>query len=223
MAAQICKEEGRKAFGRKKTAEPQDEKKSAAEYYHLHTDAVRDLVEANEENSPKVSEEELRKYRSRKGIHLSNTVRSILIKWWFCGAACFFFFWGIGFYVGNTLDQMVVLGIALGIMNDILVNNALRFFAKTPGANDAFMMYPKKKYVSFFLNIIHSGVVLFLVFWVYNLVNILLNALMGTPDGVHFGVEPVFFGLIYVGMDLLIITMKRTMQHIVADAMRKAR
>jgi len=38
-----------------------EEKKTAGEYYKLHSDAVNDLITANEENSPVVSEEELRK------------------------------------------------------------------------------------------------------------------------------------------------------------------
>ena len=35
-----------------------------ANYYKLKTQAIKDLVEADESNSPEVSEEELAKYRS---------------------------------------------------------------------------------------------------------------------------------------------------------------
>ena len=41
-----------------------EERKAAEDYYKLHSQAVKDLATANEENSPEVSEEELRKYRS---------------------------------------------------------------------------------------------------------------------------------------------------------------
>ena len=41
-----------------KAQKPEIEKQS--EYYRLKTEAVNDLVTANEENSPEVSEEELR-------------------------------------------------------------------------------------------------------------------------------------------------------------------
>ena len=98
----------------------------------------------------------------------------------------------------------------------------LRFMAKTRHANDPFMMFPEKKYISLFQNILYFFLILFLVFWVYNIVNLVLNQLMHTPDGVHFGVEPVFFGLITLAMDMLLIKMKRTMQRIVADARQTA-
>ena len=44
----------------KHTERPEIEKQT--DYYRLKTDAVNDLVTANEENSPEVPEEELRAY-----------------------------------------------------------------------------------------------------------------------------------------------------------------
>ena len=61
------------------TAEPED-KRSAADYYKLNVRAVDDLVNADVSNSPKVSEEELRKYRSGSKIKLSDVTKVILIK-----------------------------------------------------------------------------------------------------------------------------------------------
>ena len=69
-----------------------EERKTAADYYKLHSEAVNDLATANEENSPEVSEEELRKYRSGGKFKLSETVKALLVKYWFNGAVCFFFF-----------------------------------------------------------------------------------------------------------------------------------
>ncbi len=209
------------AFGRKKNA-PSGEERIPSDYYKLHTDAVNDLIHATAENTPEYSKEELNRYRSKQRIRLSDAAKALLLKFWFDGACCFFFFWGIGFYVNGTLDQMFILGLGLGIVNDLLVNNMLRFMAKTRHANDPFMMFPEKKYISLFQNILYFFLVLFLVFWVYNIVNLVLNQLMHTPDGVHFGVEPVFFGLITLAMDMLLIKMKRTMQRIVADARQTA-
>ena len=205
------------AFGRKKQSPERDERTSA-DYYKLHTEAINDLINATPENSPQVSEAELRKYRSKQGIRLNDAAKALLLKGWFNGACCFFFFWGIGFYVNGTLDQMFILALALGIINDLIVNNMLRFMARVKHANDRFMMYPEKRYVSLFLNILHFFVVLFVVFMVYNVINITLNAINGTPDGVPFGVEPVFFGLITLAADMLLIKMKHTLQRILADA-----
>ena len=209
------------AFGRKKNA-PQQEERIPSDYYKLHTDAVNDLINATVENTPRYSKEELNRYRSPQKIRLSDAAKALLLKFWFDGACCFFFFWGVGFYVNGTLDQMFILALGLGVVNDLIVNSMLRFMARSGHGNDPFMMYPGKKTVTLFLNILHFFVVLFLVFWVYNIINLVLNQLLSTPDGVHFGVEPVFFGLITLAMDMLLIKMKRTMQRIVADARRTA-
>ena len=49
---------------RKEKESNQDERRASADYYRLNTKAVDDLVNATPENSPQVSEKELRKYRS---------------------------------------------------------------------------------------------------------------------------------------------------------------
>ena len=45
---------------KRKNSPEKPEVEKQTEYYKLKTDAVNDLVTANEENSPQVSEEELR-------------------------------------------------------------------------------------------------------------------------------------------------------------------
>ena len=87
---------------------PVEESRAAADYYKLNIKAVDDLITADVTNSPKVSEAELRKYRSGPKVRLSDTVKALLIKFWFSGAACFFFMWGLGMYLNNWLDQLVV-------------------------------------------------------------------------------------------------------------------
>ena len=194
-----------------------EERKSAQDYYKLHSDAVNDLVSANEENSPVVSEAELRKYRSGSKIKLSETVKSLLVKYWFNGAVCFFFFLGLGNYLRDLLDQLFVLGLAMGIFTDILVNNVLRFIAKPEGANDRWMMVPKKQLSSLFVNIAYAYVVLFFVYMFYNLVNTVLQSFGGSV----LSVEPLLFGLFYLGFDLLFIAMKKLMIRIIDDAKKK--
>ena len=63
-----------------------EERKTAGDYYKLHSEAVQDLVTANEENSPVVPESELRKYRSGGKFKLSETVKALLVKYWFNGS-----------------------------------------------------------------------------------------------------------------------------------------
>ena len=78
---------------------PKNEEYKAANYYDLKTKAIRDLVEADESNSPPVSEQELKKYRSGLKLKIPDIVKVCFIKWWFPAAVCFFFLWGLGIYV----------------------------------------------------------------------------------------------------------------------------
>ena len=125
-----------------------------SDYYKLNTKAVDDLVGASKENSPEVPREELEKYRSKSRIPLPRWLKAVLLKAWFAGAACFFILWGLGLYLTNLLDMMLVFGLALGLVTDLLVNNIFRFAAQVPGENDAWMMFPKKGMAAFFFNIL---------------------------------------------------------------------
>ena len=142
--------------GKKQGRAPEKER-DAAEYYRLNTRAIDDLVTASPENSPKVSEEELRKYRSGPKIRLKDWLKMLLIKWWFAGAVCFFFLWGLGLFVQNQENQLLILGIALGMITDLLVNPILRYYAKTPGSNDRWMMVPRKGAPGMVLNVPSKG------------------------------------------------------------------
>ena len=201
----------------KNTKKNEEERKTAQDYYWLHSDAVNDLITANEENSPEVSEAELRKYRSGSKIRFSETFKALLVKYWFNGSVCFFFFLGLGYYLRDLLDQLFVLGFAMGILTDILTNNVLRFIARPKGINDRWMMIPQKRLSSLFLNIIYAYVVLFFVYMFYNIINTILTK-AGKPV---LSVEPLLFALFYLGFDLLFISMKHLLQRIVSDAKKK--
>lgn len=203
---------------KKKQTAP-EEKRAASDYYKLHARAVNDLITANEENSPVVSEEELAKYRSGPKLRLSDWLKAILVKMWVAGSVCFFIFWGLSTYLTARLDLMLVFAIALGVVTDVLTNNLLRYFAKKRGGNDRWMMFPQKRYVTFFLNILYAGLLLLCVDFLYNLINIALLAAGGQTT---LGVGPILFGVFYTGFDLLFIGMKRMFQQIVRDAKRSA-
>ena len=208
---------------KRKTGAARDEIQATADYYKLHTDAVNDLVNADESNSPEVPESELRQYRSGPKLRLTDWAKAILIKMWFAGSVCFFIFWGLSSYISARLDLLLVFGIALGVVTDVLTNNILRYFAKTPSANDRWMMFPQKKYVTFFLNIVYAMALLACVDMFYNLLNLAILSLTGGGDTVPVGVEPIMFGVFYTCFDLLFIFMKRLMRQIVADAKKSAK
>ena len=207
----------------KRNKRPVDAPEQAGSYYDLPLKAVDDLVTADESNSPPVTDQELRKYRSRSRIHLADWLKALLIKAWFSGAVCFFFYWGLGTYLHDALDKLVVLGVALGIVFDILLNNLYRFYASPAGANDRWMMYPQKKYITFPLNILHAFVLLALVVTTYQAINLALVALTGVKDKIFLGVEPILFGVFTTLWDQALISLKGVFKRIIQDAKQKNR
>lgn len=211
-------------MARKKQAPKNDERRAAADYYKLNLKAVDDLVTADVSNSPKVSEAELRRYTSGPRVKVADWAKALLIKFWFYGATCFFFLWGLGSYLHSVLDQLVVLGFAMGAVTDLLTNNLFRFYAKTPGANDRWMMFPQKGFWTLPLNLIYAGLLLFCVVNTYNTANAALIALSGAAsDSVPLGVGPILFGIFSTAWDTLFIKLKHTAQSILSDARRAAK
>lgn len=206
---------------KRKTGPEKPEVEKQSEYYQLKTQAVDDLVSANEDNSPEVSEEELRAYRSGPKLKLADWVKLLLIKGWFAGAVCFFFIWGLGGLLGNELDILFVTGLALGVATDLLVNPILRFFEKTRGENQRWMMVSRKSFSSLFLNVGYGYVVLALVYGLYNAVNLIANGIAGTRGVVYLGVEPILFGVFCLGFDLLLIQLKHVLGRLFSAGARK--
>ncbi len=189
--------------------------------YTLKSDAVETLANADHEQAPEYSEEELKKYRSKKGIHLSEPLKILLIKAWFAGAVCFFILWGLGLYLGNNLDMLFVLGVVMGMVTDLLVNSVIRFVEKTPGENDWWMMFPKKGLGSFLLNILYGFVIVICVYLLYNGINGLLSIVFQTTDKVYLGVEPILFGTFCMGFDMLFVWIKGTVVKLIRNARGK--
>ena len=196
--------------------------RTTSEYYRLNTKAVEDLVTADESNSPAVSQEELDKYRGRTRKKLPLWLKVALLKAWFYGAVCFFFMWGLGGYLADALDLFFVTAIALGMVTDLLVNTILRYYAETDGANDRWMMIPRRGVAGFFLNILYAFVVLGVVDAVYNLANIAILSLTQETGTVPLGVEPILFGLLCMGVDAGFVALKHLLKEIVSDAKAKA-
>ena len=188
--------------------------------YELKSDAVEELVEAMHDDAPEYSKEELEKYRSKRGIKLPDWLKVVLLKTWFAGAVCFFILWGLGMYVSATLDQLFILGVVMGMVNDLMVNPILRFMEKYPGQNNKWMMLPQKKVYSFFLNILYGFLIVYCVYSIYTGVNGAINAAAGTDD-IILGVEPILFGLLCMGFDMLFIGIKRMFLGILQDAKDK--
>ncbi len=193
--------------------------KAAENYYDLKTDAVDKLV--NAKDAPEVSDAEIRKYTSKGKFHIPSWLKIVFVKFWFSGAICYFFLWGFGLYLAG-LDLMVVIAIALGVSMDLMVNHTLHYFEPQKGAYDKWMMVTSRKWWSFFLNILYASVLLFCVVQTYTVINTIIVGDPATAETVALGVEPILFGLFFMGYDMLFITIKNTLIKIFRDAEKKA-
>ena len=201
----------------KKKNEAQEEKKAAADYYRLNTDAVDKLI--NAKDAPEVSDAEIRKYTSKGKFNIPSAVKILFIKFWFNGAVCYFFFWGLGSYFEDALTPMIVLAAGMGMITDLLVNHLLRNMELEDRENDKWMMVTMRKHWSIFLNVLYSGVVLFFVYRTYYTINMAITG--GDMESSILGVEPILYGLFYLGFDMLFIAMKNGLIKLIREAEKK--
>jgi len=206
------------APGEKKPSGDPGETEEAG-YYKLKLKAVDDLVTANEENSPPVPKQEMRKYRSSAGWHLPDWIKAILLKYWFAGVICYFFIWGLSTYRLNQWDLIAILAVALGGVTYLLTKNIYRFIAKKEGDYDRWMMIPGKSLAFLPLDILYALVLVLCTIMTYNGINMLLTK----PDAATaaLGVEPLLFGLFVTLWDLLFLGVKKMMHRVVEDAKKK--
>ena len=176
--------------------------------YNLKSEAVDTLANADNVEAPSYSQEELDQYRTKSFFRTPDALKLLLIKVWFAGAVCYFFLWGLGGLLGNTLDMLFVLGFALGMATDLLTNNVIRFVEKTPGANNMWMMFPGQGSATMVLNVIYHLFLVACVYMLYNGINYGINLITGDMEAVPLGVEPILFGVFSTGFDLLFISIK---------------
>ncbi len=186
--------------------------------YNLKSKAVEDLVS---DEVPEYSKEELEKYR-KKRFRIPNVVKIIFLKAWFFGAVCYFILWGLGMYLPD-LEQIVVLGLVLGMVTDLLLNNVIRFLESFPGENKNWMFVNRKKTGGLVLNVLYGCVIIWCVYSTYTGVNEFLNIAYDTEGVIYLGVEPLLFGLFAMGYDLAFLAVKRLFGRILSDAMQSAR
>lgn len=190
--------------------------------YELKSEAVEKLLKAEKGEVPEFSEEELKKYRTKSRINLSEPVKVLLLKIWFAGAVCYFILWGLGMYIYSLIDMLFILGVVLGMVTDLLTNNVIRFIEKNPGENDKWLMFPKKGMTSFFLNMVYAMAVILCVYGLYGFLNRIAVAIIGNADTVPLGVEPVLFGVFCMGFDVLFVGLKNLLKQIIRDAKASA-
>lgn len=204
----------------KKKKEQPIEKPIAEDYYDLKTEAVEKLV--NAKDAPEVSDEEIKKYTSKGRFNIPTWLKVVFGKFWFSGAICYFFLWGLGNYVTDRLDLFAITTIGLGVVTDLMLNHILRSLEPEERAYDKWMMVTVRKFWSIFLNVIYAGVLMFCVYQTYYAINTILVGDVNTAEKVAVGVEPLLFGLLYTGFDMLFIMLKNVFIKILRDAEKKA-
>ncbi len=202
----------------KKRKQPQQTAKKGVEnYYDLKTEAVEKLV--NAKDAPEVSDAEIRKYRSGGKFRIPSWLKILFLKFWFSGAVCYFFIWGLGNYV-QGLDKIVIIAIGMGMVTDLLVNHFLRALEPEERAYDKWMMVTFRKWWSMVLNVAYAGLILYCIVQSYTAINTIMYGDPETSDKI-LGVEPLLFGVLYVAFDMLFITIKNGFVKIISDAEKK--
>lgn len=196
---------------------PKQEKPTTANYYDLKTEAVEKLV--NAKDAPEVSDAEIRKYKSGGKFKIPSWLKILFVKFWFSGAMCYFFIWGLGIYL-KGLDMLVAVSLGMGLVTDLLVNHVLRTFEPEPRSFDKWMMVTVRKWWSMILNVVYAGLLLFCIIQAYTAINTVLYGDPGTSDNI-LGVEPLLFGVLYVVFDMLFIAIKNGFVKIFRDAEKK--
>lgn len=185
------------------------------DYYKLNTDAVDRLVNADKNAKP-VPEEEKPLMKPRFLDRVPPFIKAIVIKYWFNGACCFFFYWGLGMFVSDVFALILILGIASGMVTDLLTNNLFRFMQSSEHEYDKWMLLPMKKLWTFFVNVVYSVLITVMVVYTYNGINELIIRADGLPEStVVLGVEPFLYGLIYLVYDLAFIWIKNLVVYLV--------
>lgn len=198
-------------MSKKKQTKKQEKAESSS--YKLNTEAVDRLANADKKNYSNTKSDPGKQYRSNSLIdNIPAPVKALFIKFWFNAAVCFFIYWGLGMFVPAYWDMMLIFGVILGVVNDLLTNSSLHFFAKTPGGNNKWMMFTKKKHWTLFANIPYFCAVLAGVFGIYYI----LFKLAGIQ------VEPILFGICATAIDMLFIGIKNLIIKIINDAKEKA-
>lgn len=187
-------------------------------YYQTHNEAIERLVTADDGDVPEVGAEELRRYESSGLSKLPSWLKAIFIKFWFNGAVCFFFLWGLGIYIVNYWNLLLVVGLAMGVITDLLVNNIFRFTAEQEHDNDKWMLFPQKKFWTLFCNIAYAYVILACVVATYTGINTLFGS--NESDELALGVEPFLFGIFYLLFDMAVISVKNLILKAVRQSKR---
>lgn len=133
-------------------------------------------------------------------------VKAIFIKWWFFGVICYFVNMGLGIYVTDSLDMLVLTGIITGLAVELFVNPIFRYMECEDEYKPYIMFpFPFKAFWTFFANILYYSLVIYGTSWIYTLINEALR--LANPES-YFAIEPLVFGIFTLIVDMALIGIK---------------
>lgn len=183
----------------------------------------KEAASQGEETEYKKSSKEFNPYKLDRLSRIPTWIKAIFIKWWFAGMVCYLINMGLSSVIPNDENRMLLTGVVLGIVVDVLVNPALRYFQSSDKEYNNYIMFPFpfKKFWTFFTNIIYYIAVQFAVLYSYMGLNMMIDAITGTTGNIHVGVEPLLYGTFSVIIDMIFIGIKDLIVFLVRRAKEK--
>ncbi len=160
-------------------------------------------------------------YRPKSGFiaGLPVWLKACVVKWWFAGAVFYFIGWGFFVYSADQLDLTFVLGLALGLVTDLLVNRALVFFESDRENYRRFLFCYSRRFFSVPVNLVYGLALSAAVSYTYHFINVAALRLTGAPPGtVTLGAEPLLYGLFFLGFDMAAVGIKNAIKRLVRKA-----
>ncbi len=152
---------------------------------------------------------DIRGYRPRESFVRRQPawVKACAVKWWFAGAVFYFIGWGL--FIGSQLDLTAALGLALGLVTEILINRALIFFESGRENYRRFIFCSPRGFLSIPINLAYGLLLSFAVGYTYHFINYAaVNLANAAPGTVFLGAEPLLYGLFFTGYDMLCVCIK---------------
>lgn len=186
-------------------------------------EVITDIAEitGEEVKSKKKKDRHFDPYKRDKLAMLPTWIKAIFVKWWFAGCVCYFIMLGLGSYISNNENLMLLTGLVLGIVVDIMVNPLFFFFESDAREYNNYIMFPFpfKKFWTFFANAIYYILVMTIVSALYTLLNL---AVQNINADWFVGVEPLLFATACVIVDMAFIGIKDLIVWLVNRKKKKA-
>ncbi len=173
----------------------------------------KDLTEQEIEELKKGPTKDINPYKDNSFFsRIPFAIKALVFKWWMYGVGVFFIFWGLSNLIGNdaALDSagIIILSIVLslfdGIILDVVVNHFIELMDSDKRQSKYFIFFHSKKVYSLFINILYSFFVTYPCVVIFENLNDLLNKYFA----INISVEPIFTGLLLLGIDMLFILLK---------------